>query len=127
MANYETNTGSVVEWTITTSLAASTLLVVPRGPSGTSLKAMKVPAAWTTATVSLWGSFDGQNYHRLKDSSGAGLVTFTFNAVDTIEVLNRADFNELSSMPYLGIEVSVQQLADRTIQTLWIQSGGNRG
>lgn len=127
MANYETNTGSVVEWTITTSLAAATLLVVPRGPSGTSLKAMKVPAAWTASTIMFWGSFDGQNYYRLKDTAGAGLITFNFNQVDTIEVLGRADFNELSSIPYLGIELGAQQAANRTVETLWIQSGGNRG
>jgi hypothetical protein len=123
MANYETNTGSVVEWTIPLSHAALTLLVVPRGPSGTSLKAIKVPAAWTASIVTFWGSFDGQNYYRLKDSAGGGLVTFSFTAVDTIEVLGRGDFNELSSIPFLGIELGTQQAATRTVETLWVASG----
>jgi hypothetical protein len=127
MANYETNTGSVVEWTIPSSLSALTLLVVPGGPSGTSLKAIKIPSAWTASNVTFSGSFDGQNYYRLKDQAGAGLVTINFSAVDTIEVFGRPDFNELAGIPYLGIEISTQQLADRTVETLWIYSGGNRG
>jgi hypothetical protein len=120
MANYETNTGSVVEWTIPLSHAALTLLVVPRGPSGTSLKAIKVPAAWTASIVTFWGSFDGQNYYRLKDSAGGGLATLSFTAVDTIEVFQRADFNELSSIPFLGIELGTQQAGTRIVETLWV-------
>jgi outer membrane protein assembly factor BamB len=127
MANYETNTGSVVEWTIPAAHAALTLLVVPRGPSGTSLKAIKIPAAWTAGIITFWGSFDGQNYYRLKDQTGAGLVSFNFQAVNTIEVLLRPDFNEMAAIPFLGIELATQQASDRTVETLWIQSGGSRG